>query len=156
VSGGSYERVLFTEPGSTLWPLLWGPAFAAVGAGLEALTGPVHTVPWLVVAIVLFGVASLWVNARRKVYRVELTPSQLTQGRETIDTESITRVTDVGAAAGARILGGGWTSPRKTIEVPLRLDDGTVALAWARDGEALKDALTRLVEQEAEEEVGEE
>ncbi|MFL6120813.1 hypothetical protein [Actinophytocola sp.] len=149
MSGGGYERVLYLEPGSTWWPLLWGPAFAAVGAGLEAFTGPVHTVPWLIVAIALFGLAALWVNARRKVYRVELTPSQLTQGRETIDTGTITQVTDVGAAAGARVLGGGWTAPRKTTEVPIRLEDGTVVLAWALDGEAFQEALADLVEKQA-------
>ena len=144
----SYERVLYAEPGSTWWPLLWGPAFAAVGAGVEATTGPVHTVPWLIVGIALFGLAALWVNARRKVYRVELTPSQLTQGRESIDTEKITKVTDVGAATGARVLGGGWTPPRRTTEVPIRLSDGTVALAWALDGEAFVKALASLVEKE--------
>ena len=144
----SCERVLYAEPGSTHWPLLWGPAFAAVGAGLEATTGPVHTVPWLIVGIVLFGSAALWVNARRKFYRVELTPSTLRQGREKIDATSIVAVTDVGAPTGARVLGGGWTTPRKTTEVPVRLDDGTVVLAWARDGEALHAALTRLVEEE--------
>lgn len=148
----SYERVLYAEPGSTWWPLLWGPAFAGAGAALEATTGPVHTVPWLVIGIVLFGIAALWVNARRKVYRVELTPSQLTQGRETIDTEKITKVTDVGAAPGARVLGGGWTPPRKTTEVPIRLKDGTVALAWALDGEALLAALAGIVEKDGEKE----
>jgi hypothetical protein len=140
--------VLYAEPGSTWWPLLWGPLFAGVGAGLEATTGPVHTVPWLVVGIVLFGLAALWANARRKVLRVELTPKTLQQGRETIDVATITAVTDVGGAAGARVLGGGWTTPRKTTEVPVRLADGTVALAWAADGEALRDALARLVEGE--------
>jgi hypothetical protein len=144
----TYERILYAEPGSTRWPLLWGPAFAAVGAGTEALTGPVHVVAWLIVGIALFGGAALWVNARRKVYRVELTPTQLTQGRETIDAATITRVTDVGPPAGARVLGGGWTTPRKTIEVPIRLDDDTVVLAWAQDGEALQAALTSLVEEE--------
>jgi hypothetical protein len=144
------EPVLYAEPGSTWWPLLWGPAFAGVGAGLEATTGPVHTVPWLVVGIVLFGCAALWANARRKFYRVELTPKTLRQGREELDTGTISKVTDVGASAGARVLGGGWSSPRKTDEVPIRLDDGSIALAWARDGEALKAALTRLVEVEEE------
>ncbi|TDV46983.1 DUF3093 family protein [Actinophytocola oryzae] len=142
------QPVLYTEPGSSRWPLLWGPAFAAIGAGLEATTGPVHGVEWLIVGIVLFGVAALWVNARRKVYRVELTPTTLWQGREELDAKTITKVTDVGAAAGARVLGGGWTSPRKTTEVPLRLDDGTVVIAWAQDGEALRAALVRLVEEE--------
>jgi hypothetical protein len=140
------EPVLYAEQGSTWWPLLWGPAFAGIGAGVEATTGPVHTVAWLIVGIVLFGGAVLWVNARRKIYRVELTPTLLRQGRETLDTTTISKVTDVGAATGARVLGGGWTTPRKTTELPIRLDDDTVVLAWARDDEALKAALTRLVE----------
>jgi hypothetical protein len=142
------QPILYAEPGSTRWPLLWGPAFAAIGAGLEAMTGPVHSVAWLVVGIALFGLAVLWVSARRKVYSVELTPTSLRQGRETIDARTITKVTDVGASAGARVLGGGWTTPRKTIEVPIRLDDETVVLAWARNGEAFQETLTRLVEEE--------
>jgi hypothetical protein len=105
----------------------------------------VHTVAWLIVGIVLFGVFALWVNVRRKVYRVELTPTELLQGRETLPVKDIAQVTDVGAAAGAKVLGGGWTVPRKTYEVPLRLDDGSTVLAWARDDESLKAALARLV-----------
>jgi hypothetical protein len=142
------QPVLYAEPGSTRWPLLWGPLFAAIGAGLEVVTGPVHTVAWLIIAIALFGGAALWVNARRKFYKVELTPTQLTQGRETIETKTISAITDVGAPTGARVLGGGWTTPRKTTEVPVRLDDDSVVLAWALDGEALRDALVRLVEEE--------
>lgn len=140
--------VLYAEPGSSRWPLLWGPAFAALGAGLEALTGPVHTVQWLVVGIGLFGVFALWVNARRKVYRVQLTPLVLRQGREELAVKEIARVTDVGASPGARVLGGGWSVPRKTFEVPVRLDDDSTVLAWARDDDALKAALARLVEEE--------
>lgn len=144
----SDEPVLYAEPGSTWWPLLWGPVFAGVGAGVEALSGPVHTTAWLLVGIALFGGATLWVNARRKVYRVELTPTTLRQGRESLPTKEISAVTDVGTPTGAKVLGGGWTVPRKTIEVPIRLDDDTVVLAWARDDEALTAALVRLVEEE--------
>ncbi|MFC4853089.1 hypothetical protein [Actinophytocola glycyrrhizae] len=140
--------VLYAEPGSTRWPLLWGPAFAGTGAGVEALSGPVHTVAWLIVGITLFGVFALWVNVRRKVYRVELTPATLRQGREELPVADIARVTDVGAAPGAKVLGGGWTVPRKTYEVPLRLGDDSTVLAWARDDEALKAAIARLVEEE--------
>lgn len=140
--------VLYAEPGSTRWPLLWGPVFAAVGAGVEALSGPVHTVAWLVVGILLFGIFALWVNVRRKVYRVELTPATLSQGREELPVKDIARVTDVGAAPGAKVLGGGWTVPRKTYEIPLRLDDDSTVLAWARDDDALKAAIVRLVEEE--------
>jgi hypothetical protein len=137
--------VLYAEPGSTRWPLLWGPAFAGIGAGVEALSGPVHTVAWLIVGIGLFGIFALWTNVRRKVYRVELTPAELRQGRETLPVKDIQQVIDVGAAPGAKILGGGWSVPRKTYEVPLRLDDGSTVLAWARDDDALRAALARLV-----------
>ncbi|MGB3437465.1 MAG: hypothetical protein WBA97_01825 [Actinophytocola sp.] len=140
--------VLYAEPGSSRWPLLWGPAFAGVGAGVEALSGPVHTVAWLVVGLALFGVFALWVNVRRKVYRVELTPVTLRQGREDLAVKDIAKVTDVGAAPGAKILGGGWSVPRKTYEVPLRLDDDSTVLAWARDDDALKAAIVRLVEED--------
>jgi hypothetical protein len=144
--------VLYAEAGSSRWPLLWGPVFAGAGAGLEATTGPVHTVPWLIVGLALLACSAFWVNARRKVYRVMLTPLTLQQGRETLDAKTITKVTDVGASAGARVLGGGWTVPRKTDEVPVRLTDDTVVLAWAQDGDELRKALARLVEGAGEEE----
>lgn len=142
------EPVLFAEDGSTWWPVLWGPLFAAVGAAVEALSGPVHWLPWIVVAGVLGGGAVVWVSARRKVYLVRLTTGTLTQGRETLAVADIAKITDVGVPTGAKILGGGWTAPRKTTEVPLRLADGSVVLAWARDDDALRDALRRLVEPE--------
>jgi hypothetical protein len=147
--GAGEEPVLFAEAGASWWPLLWGPLFAVVGVVLELTTGAVHWLQWFVVAMVLLGGAAVWVSARRKVYLVRLTTGTLTQGRETLAVDRIAAVTDVGAPVGARILGGGWTAPRKTTEVPVRLTDDTVVLAWARDGAALADALRRLVEPEA-------
>ena len=141
------DPVLFAEHGASWWPLLWGPAFAVIGVVLEVTTGAVHWIQWFVVAAVLFGAATVWVSARRKVYLVRLTPGVLTQGRETLDVAKIAEV-GVGAPAGVRILGGGWSTPRRTTAVPVRLTDDTVALAWARDAEELTDALRRLVERE--------
>ncbi|MGH3760990.1 hypothetical protein [Actinophytocola sp.] len=143
------EPVLFTEHGSSWWPLLWGPLFAAFGVGVEATTGPVHWLPWFVVGVGIFAGAAVWVSARRKVYLVRLTTGTLTQGRERLDVEKLAAVTDVGTPAGARILGGGWSVPRRTTAIPVRLGDGSVVLAWARDDEGLRDALRRLVEPEA-------
>jgi hypothetical protein len=137
--------VLFAEHGSSWWPLLWGPAFAAIGIVLEVTTGAVHWLQWFVVATVLLGGSAVWVSARRKVYLVRLTPGYLTQGRERLDVDKIAAVDDVGAPAGARILGGGWAVPRKTTAVPVRLTDDSVVLAWARDVEALTEAMRRLV-----------
>ncbi|GAB3455105.1 hypothetical protein GCM10027436_57270 [Actinophytocola sediminis] len=142
----SDEPVMFAEAGSTWWPVLWGPLFAAIGAGVEAMTGPVHWLPWIVVGLGLGGGAIIWVSARRKVYLVRLTTGTLTQGREQLRVADIAEVTDVGVPVGAKVLGGGWTVPRKTSSVPLRLAGGSVVLAWARDDEGLLAALRRLVE----------
>ncbi|MBM7770477.1 hypothetical protein JOD54_000681 [Actinokineospora baliensis] len=137
--------VLYAEPGSTWWPVLWGPLFAAAGAGVEAASGRVHGFAWAMVGLALFAMAAGWVSARRKICRVALTPAALHQGRESLPVARIKSVTGVGAPAGARPLGGGWTVPKKTTEVPLELDDGTVVLAWAADPVALADAVRRLV-----------
>jgi hypothetical protein len=137
--------VLFAEQGSSWWPLLWGPVFAAIGVVLELTTGAVHWLQWFAVGTVLLGGAAVWVSARRKVYLVRLTPGLLTQGREGLDVEKIAAVDDVGAPTGVRILGGGWSVPRKTTAVPVRLTDDSVVLAWARDAEELTGALRRLV-----------
>jgi hypothetical protein len=137
--------VLYAEDGSSWWPVLWGPAFAAVGAGVEALTGPVHGAAWLLVGIGLAGVAAAWVSARRKLLLVRLTPVALIQGREQLPVPRIAEIDEVGHPTGARVLGGNWTVPRKYTALPIRLDDGTVVIAWARDAEALQAAIRKLV-----------
>jgi hypothetical protein len=76
---------------------------------------------------------------------VKLTRAALWQGREALEVQRIAEVTDVGAPVGARVLGGGWSVPRKYDELPLKLDDGTVVLAWARDVQALQAALGRVI-----------
>ncbi len=137
--------VLYAEPGSTLWPVLWGPAFAVLGALVELASGPVHVLAWTLVGVVLAGLATVWVQARRRVCAVRLTTAALTQGRESVEVGKLAAVDDVGASAGARVLGGGWSVPRKFTEVPVLLTDGSSVLAWARDGDALRAALSRLL-----------
>lgn len=137
--------VLYAEPGSSLWPVLWGPGFALAGALVELASGPVHVIAWVVVGIVLAGLAFIWVQARRRVCAVRLTTSALTQGRESLGVDDLAAVDDVGASVGARVLGGSWSVPRKFTEVPVKLTDGSTVLAWARDGEALREALSRLL-----------
>ncbi len=140
------EEVLYDEPGSTWWPVLWGPVFCLVGAALELVTGPVHWIPWLGVAALLAAMTAAWVSVRRKVRVVRLTPTALRQGEETLPVARIAGVTDVDAPDAAKPLGGGFTVPKNTTEVPVRLDDGTVVLAWARYPEDLVEALTPLVQ----------
>ncbi|MFL6140795.1 MAG: hypothetical protein ACJ72N_02850 [Labedaea sp.] len=144
--------VRFAEPGSTWWPVLWGPAFAGLGAGVEAMSGRPHLAGWLVVGVGLAGLAALWVRSRRRLLSVSLTADELVQGQESLAVRRIADVVadqddpaDGAAPVGARVLGGGWTVPRKLTGVPLRLDDGSVVLAWARDGERLRSALRAVL-----------
>jgi hypothetical protein len=136
--------MLFHESGSSWWPVLWGPVFAAVAGGLEASTGRTHTVQWVLVGLGLAVLTTVWVAARRRMCSVELTPAVLRQGREELPVHRIAEVRDVGPQMGARVLGGGFAVPRKFTGVPLLLDDGETVLAWAKHGEGLQAALRRL------------
>jgi hypothetical protein len=140
------EPVLYDEPGSSWWPLLWGPVFAAIGAGVEALTGPLHAVAWLLVGLGLVVVTFAWVSARRKVLAVRLTPHALQQGREELPVERIAEVEDVGASMGAKVLGGGWVVPKRFTGLPLQLTDGTRVIAWAKRPDDLRAALARRID----------
>ncbi|MCR6485410.1 hypothetical protein M8542_21520 [Amycolatopsis sp. OK19-0408] len=137
---------LYAESGVSWAAIVWGPVFALVGALAELATGgPVHVVGWLLVGAGLCAITVPWVYARRRFLSLEVTTRQLRQGREKVPAEELASVTDVGAPVGARVLGGGWAVPRKYDSLPVELTDGTVVLAWAKDVEALQDALDRLV-----------
>jgi hypothetical protein len=141
------DATLYHEPGAGWQALLWAPAFALVGYLTELLTGgPRHTVTWVLVATGLCAITAPWVYARRRFLSVRLTRASLWQGQQKLALSRIAAVTDVGSPVGAPVLGGGWTVPRKYDELPIRLDDGTVVLAWARDGEALCSILSRVVD----------
>ncbi|MET9264851.1 hypothetical protein [Amycolatopsis sp. NPDC004079] len=138
-------RTLYSEPGVGWSALIWGPLFALLGALAELATGgPTHVVGWVLIGVALVALTLPWVYARRRFLSLEVTTEALRQGRETLAAEKIASVSDVGAPVGTRVLGGGWSVPRKYDELPVELDDGTVVLAWARDVEALKAALAEL------------
>jgi hypothetical protein len=137
---------LYAEPGVSWAAIGWGPVFALVGALAELVTGgPVHVVGWLMVGFALCVITMPWVYARRRFLSLEVTTEELRQGREKVPAAQLASVTDVGPQVGARVLGGGWSVPRKYDSLPVELADGTVVLAWAKDVEALQDALDRLV-----------
>jgi hypothetical protein len=137
---------LYAESGVSWAAIGWGPVFAVVGALAELVTGgPVHVVGWLLVGLGLCVITMPWVYARRRFLSLEVTTEQLRQGREKVPAAQIADVTDVGTPVGARVLGGGWSVPRKYDSLPVKLADGTVVLAWAKDVEALRNALDRLV-----------
>lgn len=141
------DEVLYAEPGSGPAPLLWGPGFAVVGFLLDlyAAARP-HTVAWIVIGVVLFLCCALWVYGRRRFMSVRVTGSRLSQGSETLAVDRIAGFCDDEAPMGTRVLGGGYTVPRKCGHVTLLLDDGSRAVAWARDAQRLRAALDRVVE----------
>ncbi|MDR7302368.1 hypothetical protein [Haloactinomyces albus] len=168
--------VLYTEAGASWWPVLWGPGFAGLGVTVEGLTrtrGPVHGSQWLLLAGAFAVLAAVWVYGRRRWYSVRLTSASLVVGRAVVPVSRIAAVPGVGTPRGAKVLGGDWTVPRGTREVPLRLygdsscgasphgerscneggedeagENGRVVLAWARHPEALTQALRSLVDRE--------
>ncbi|GAA5104306.1 hypothetical protein [Haloechinothrix salitolerans] len=152
--------VRYEEPAASWWALLFGPGFALVGILFEVLTpGPVLFPVWLIAALALTGFTAMWVYARKRYAVVRLTSELLRQGEESLPVERIAAIldehdegesgTEDDSAArpprASRVLGGGLAAPRKYDELPLRLDDGRVVLAWARDGQALRTALRELL-----------
>ncbi|MPY78993.1 MAG: hypothetical protein GEV04_10950 [Actinophytocola sp.] len=143
--------VRYEELAASWWALLFGPCFALAGILFEVVTpGPVLYPIWLIAALALTGFTAMWVYARKRYAVVRLTSDLLRQGEETLLVERIAAIADEGAdeeepPRASRVLGGGLAAPRKYDELPLRLDDGTVVLAWARDGQALRAALRELL-----------
>ncbi|MGM1062564.1 hypothetical protein [Saccharothrix sp. Mg75] len=139
------QPTVYAEPGASWWPLLWGPVFALLGLGVEALTDAFRPVLWSLVAVALFLPTLLWVQGRRRLYAVRLTPVALHAGREELQLRDVAEVEGVEPRSGAPILGGGWTLPRGTEAVPLKLVDGRVVTAWARDADALRAEVAALL-----------
>jgi hypothetical protein len=140
------EPVLYAEPGSTWWPLAWGPGLAMVGVVLDLISGEsVQVLLWLPVAVLFTLVSAVWVATRRKTRSLSLTPTTLRQGREELAVSEIADVGAAGPAMGAIVLGGGWLVPNGTDGVPLRLRDGRSVLAWARDADELVASLCQLL-----------
>ncbi|HJQ45404.1 MAG TPA: hypothetical protein VJ870_03625 [Amycolatopsis sp.] len=137
------SEVRYVEHGARWSAVFYGPLFALLGYFAELATGSPHTVAWVLVGLGLAVITAPWIYARRQFLTVKVTATELWEGREMVPLSQIRQVDDVGAPAGARVLGGGWSTPRKYDELPIRLDDDTVVLAWARDVEALRTALSR-------------
>ncbi|WP_236789774.1 hypothetical protein [Amycolatopsis sp. GM8] len=133
----------YLEPGAKWAALLYGPLFALLGYLVELATGTPHTVAWVLVGLGLAAITAPWIHARRRFLTVRVTGTELWEGRESLPLSEIAETTDVGAPTGARVLGGGWSTPRKYEELPIRLNDGMVVLAWAKDVQALRAALDR-------------
>src|SRR5439155_5347340 len=67
----------YAEPGAKWTVLLYGPGFAVLGFLVETLTGPAHTVAWILAGLGLAAITAPWVYARRRFLSVRLTASTL-------------------------------------------------------------------------------
>ncbi|WET80126.1 hypothetical protein P3102_02410 [Amycolatopsis sp. QT-25] len=140
------EPAFYAEPGVGWTALLWAPLFSLAGLLAELATGgPVHWLAWILVAAGLVAITVPWVYARRRYLSLEVTANGYRQGRETLEAARIAEVLEDDAPVGARVLGGGWTVPKKHGEVGLKLEDGVFVRAWAKDPGALREALRDLV-----------
>ncbi|OLZ56206.1 hypothetical protein [Amycolatopsis keratiniphila] len=140
------EPPRYDEPGVGWTALLWAPLFALAGLLAELATGgPVHWLAWILVAAGLVAITVPWVYARRRYLSLEVTSDGYRQGKETLEAARIAEVLEDEAPVGSRVLGGGWTIPKKFGEVGLKLEDGVFVRAWAKDPDALREALGDLV-----------
>lgn len=137
---------LYGERGASWVPVLWGPGFALLGGVVEGLTpGPANPMAWVWIGAVLAAFAAIWVYGRRRLCSVRLTASTLLVGGEELAVSRISELDDVEVPVGSHVLGGGAVAPRKTGEVPLRIDGDRVVIAWAKNPEALTTALRKCL-----------
>ena len=149
-------NALFYEPGGRWRSLAWGPIFCLVALVIELYTGPVvHWFALSLCAVLLMGFTYVQVSAARRHVSVELTPTQLRQGTESVDIVDIAEVLPPADYSDgdyepkrwetARVLGELTGVPRRRYAIGLRLVGGALVQAWARDDDGLREALEQVV-----------
>ena len=147
------DEILFHEPGSTWWWLLVGPASAATmifiqmssGLGFQPLVPAIFFV-------LVTGFLAIQVKAARIHTSVELTPTYLREGTETLLIHEILQVYPPASGSeapkwqSARALGELTGVPRRRTGIGLKLSNDRTAQAWARKQQQLRAELTALVE----------
>lgn len=143
-------RVLYREPGGRWRALAYGPALCLVVAVVEALSGAaVHWLMLPICAVVLAAATWVQIVAARRHVSVEVTTEALRNGVESVEFGDIAAVLDAPDEnrrsfepwETARTLGELADVPRHRTAVGLRLRDGSLVRAWARDDAALRQAL---------------
>lgn len=149
-------QVLFAEPGGRWRSVAFGPLLCLAGVLIELATGTaVHWLSWLVAAVLLAGLTALQVLGARRHGVVRLTATNLRQGTEELPVAAIESVFDApGERAwddptyeweAARALGESHSVPRRHTGIGLRLSDGRLVQAWARDDDGLRAALKEVL-----------
>ncbi|MBY8855580.1 hypothetical protein K7711_03745 [Nocardia sp. CA2R105] len=148
--------VRFAEPGARWRAVAYGPLICLIVLILELVLGhgPVHWFGLLFCAALLAGFVSLQVVAGKRHVSVELTGTSLREGAETLELERIATVFPEHDEESwededwqsARALGELAGVPRRRKGIGLKLRDGGLVQAWARDHRRLREELTAAVE----------
>ncbi|MET9287454.1 hypothetical protein [Nocardia beijingensis] len=153
----SAEAVLFTEPGARWRAVAYGPILCLAILALELVTGgAAHWFALLFCAALIAGFVALQVVAGKRHVSVELTTETLRSGTESLPLSSIAEVLperdedswDDEEWESARALGELTGVPRRRTGIGLRLADGSLVQAWARDHKGLRGALTEVVQRD--------
>ncbi|QRY64743.1 DUF3093 domain-containing protein [Gordonia sp. PDNC005] len=142
-------ETLFYEPGGSWWVVVIGPALLALTLWLEiAGKGRIHWEVLTIFGVVLIGFTILQVKAARRHVSVRLTEQTLQQGARTIALSDIVTVypenrgSDFQDWESAPALGELHAVPRRRKGVGVKLKNGKLAQAWARDVDRFRSELT--------------
>lgn len=148
--------ILFAEPGARWRAVAYGPILCLIIFIVELTTGSsVHWFALLFCGSLIAMFVVLQVIAGRRHVSVELTADTLRDGTETLPLSSIAAVLperdedawDDEDWEEARALGELSGVPRRRTGIGLRLTDGSLVQAWAKDHRTLRAELTTAIGQ---------
>ncbi|MGW0176845.1 hypothetical protein ACWDUM_23720 [Rhodococcus sp. NPDC003322] len=141
---------VFAEPGGRWRVVALGPALCLIVLVADLFVGVgVHVFGLTLFALVLAALVAVQIKAARTHASVEVTDTVLRCGTETLALADVAEVLpaadpfaeDLLPWETARALGDLSGVPRRRTGIGLRLTDGDLVRAWARDGDGLRAAL---------------
>ncbi|HQV16758.1 MAG TPA: DUF3093 domain-containing protein [Gordonia sp. (in: high G+C Gram-positive bacteria)] len=145
-------EVLFAEQGGSWWVVAIGPVMVGAVLAME-ISGPgqVHWPVMSMFGLILVSFSLVQVYAARRHVSVCLTETTLRQGTRMLPLSEIKKIFPPNESPeskkweSAKALGELHGVPRRRKGIGVKLADGTLAQAWARDVETLRRELTEAV-----------
>ena len=143
-------EVLLAESGRGWWPIAIGPLLVGAVLTMEALgPGQIHWPVMMIFLIVITGPVYLFITAARKYASVELTEKTLRCGTRRINLSDIGTIYPPNNGGEykdwekAPALGELPAVPRGRKGIGVKMVNGKLAQAWARDVDRLRTELTQ-------------